>query len=188
MNYLEEVWKEVKSDYKNELINSERCLQAILYMNLRNIIGYNSQIFIEPKINIGEEEVIPDIIICRNKIMTDVIEIKYAPHWFPKLTDLEKLKRISQSYTGKECDLFLYGPNRTTDVKSEKWDEEHLVKYSVTEQTRFIFAAVGQKDTFNEIEKEMTSNNFFLLLGKMDKCSSKSYWSLINSSKEYRLR
>lgn len=65
---LNEVWKIVKDDYTNGLINSERCLQCSLYRAMRlnpDKTKSSAQIFIEPAIDLGGgKKIYPDMIVC----------------------------------------------------------------------------------------------------------------------------
>ncbi|MDD2714971.1 MAG: hypothetical protein PHW04_03635 [Candidatus Wallbacteria bacterium] len=135
---IKKAWQfDVKFDYENGLINSERCLQASLYRALR--LYFNEEkIFVEPQFY--AEGTIPDIIICSNKRIQVVFEIKFMPDTYPSFEeDLLKLCRLSESESPEKNSV------KELDPCTGKFSKKEDKKYSLcNETTKFIFAAIGQ--------------------------------------------
>jgi len=95
---LKTVWQKIGDDYKKGLINSERCLQSALYMRFRNNLISPDKIFVEPVIDYYENNMPkfkPDLVICKNKEFTALIEIKFSPNWEPNyINDMTKINKI----------------------------------------------------------------------------------------------
>lgn len=92
----------IAEDYANQRINSERSLQASLWAALRDRIGNNRRLFIEPSLSFiikGRRKILyPDIVICNTRQVIAVIELKYMPNSCPNLAkDLRSLSSISEN-------------------------------------------------------------------------------------------
>ena len=98
---LTNAWRDlIQKDYTRCRINSERSLQAAFWSRLNSCLPDHYQIFIEPMFRIatGTQKVYPDIVICRHRRVVGVIEIKYLPRTFPRVTkDLRTLNGIAES-------------------------------------------------------------------------------------------
>lgn len=179
---LPAIWKKVKEDYEKELINSERCLQAILYMYLRKTLSKDYKIYVEPDIgwHIKKEapdsykKVIPDIVVCRingnKRKIKCIIEIKYAPHINEiSLNDANKLDIIYNKYKNEECKIFIYGPDkRSTPDLPAKWNNEHLRSYQADKDTMFLFVLIAPEEKFNSdlIKQFLNKKNNYMLAAK----------------------
>lgn len=129
---LWEAWKQtIREDYDKQLINSENGLQACLMNHLKRSFEdfpKKRRIFIEPRVfNSGPQKRrwYPDLVICNEKEVIAVFELKYYPRGFVKWEkDLRKLNRISQlkselyvsntRYRGKPVDNHKYTFSPTT--------------------------------------------------------------------------
>lgn len=84
---LSKAWqKTIKSQYKEQLINSERGLQIYFCSALLGIFQKNNRtennkrrIFVEPRLSIGEDIRYPDLVVCDKKLIIGVVELKYLP-------------------------------------------------------------------------------------------------------------
>ena len=138
---LKQVWEEVGIDYNAGLINSESCLQAVLYKVLREHINDDSdrKVFVEPVLEYyesGSPKFKPDIIICDGKIITAIMELKYAPNWDPIIKrDLEKLNDLSNK---DKADKKYYAGRIP---RTGEWTKK---EFEVTPTTVFIIAVIGK--------------------------------------------
>ena len=79
---LRRAWVDcIENDYVNQVMNSERSLQASYWSAIKSILPANRYIFIEPTFKITKEgrKVTPDIIICSKTEVIAIIELKYLP-------------------------------------------------------------------------------------------------------------
>lgn len=94
MDYLEQlqsVWKAVRGHYSLGSCVSERGLQALLYAELR-LAFPEAKIIVEPQWRNAAGAYIPDIVIARDDLITDVFELKFTPHHYAKIgRDIQKL-------------------------------------------------------------------------------------------------
>ena len=116
---LKKVWEKVKRDYNQGLINSESCLQAALYMHIRQELK-TEKVFVEPVLEYNERgspRFIPDLVVCRNKKIKAIIELKFAPNWYPDVgNDIEKFGKIYES--DKRNNFFV-----TRDPATGEWEQ-----------------------------------------------------------------
>ncbi|MCX5849652.1 MAG: hypothetical protein NTW65_09400 [Deltaproteobacteria bacterium] len=175
---LKDVWeKNIKEDYKKELLSYEADLQASLYMHLREKLDENYRIYLEQKI--VPKKVKPDIILCNYKEKEGkidcILELKYAPHYKRiDLSDMGKLEKIRKyyKYRGGKCKIWIEGPNRTDKENDKyKWNDEHWIKHLIDEDTIFGFVLIAPETTFKDnaslinefLEKD---KNYLVLAGK----------------------
>lgn len=94
-------WEEcIQVDYENYHINSERSLQASYSAGLKNRLGRNRRLFIEPKLDIvdGRKRKVfyPDLVICNTRNVIGVVELKYQPRTRPRMAkDLQTLAALA---------------------------------------------------------------------------------------------
>ena len=140
---------EVGRDYNEGLINSERCLQAVLYKVLREkLSSHGFDIFVEPVIEYykegGQPKCIPDIFVCKGCEVVALCEIKFAPKRYPDLRgDVEKIRAI----------------DKESKEKNEKGGEKYYVRrdprtggwldpiFFISDRTSYIIAVVDRSDS-----------------------------------------
>ncbi len=96
---ITKAWKDCVEDYKLHRINSERSLQASLWSKLVTELSLDKYpIFIEPGLKIkGKGKVFPDIVVCDDKSVIGIIELKYQPRALPGWEkDIDTLNWIHQ--------------------------------------------------------------------------------------------
>jgi hypothetical protein len=169
---LQEVWDEVGRDYKDGLINSESCFQAVLYKVLREQItdASDTKVFVEPVIKYydsGSPQYKPDLVICQNKKILAIIELKFAPNWDPKIkADLDKLNLLANQ-DGIADKYYVSRKPRTGE-----WEDR---EYEITPSTVFIIAVIGKHTSksvnYNSIKPSIDgmnyANRFCLMSGKV---------------------
>ncbi len=125
-------WKlSIANDYCKQRINSERSLQASFWSYLNNLIPDDQRLFIEPKISVGSKRIYPDIVVCRKKLVTAIIELKYLPRAKPKFEkDIKTLAFISR--------------NRKRILVSNKrfTGETTITEYKLSTRILFVYACV----------------------------------------------
>lgn len=123
-NDLLTVWQHVERAFHEERINSERALQAILYLALTRVLSPDYLLLVEPSFPSAKalEGFIPDLVIL-NRVARTVdcfLELKCAPHWWYYERDVEhdlsKLQAYS-SLTGSLIEIDVFGPERILDSK-----------------------------------------------------------------------
>ena len=138
VSILNNLWKtNIKSDYMQGLINSERCLQSIIYYHLRNNLKVDNTVFIEPIFAIDKDIFRPDIIITNKKSIELIIEIKFVPHHYPEYeNDIYKLLKISTAAKDSPIDIDI-------DPLTGKYKNV----FRLTKETNYAFAVFGQHDS-----------------------------------------
>ncbi len=169
---LEQIWGEVGMDYKEGLINSESCLQAVLYKVLREHIRNvpYRKVYVEPVIEYyatGSPKYKPDIIICDDKKIIAIIELKFAPNWYPNIRDdLIKLKELSDELNMNNN----YYASRIPETGEWSYPE-----FKINHSTAFIVAVMGKYDSesvnFSNVKRLLDSNQlskrFSLMSGRI---------------------
>ncbi|CAB3795237.1 hypothetical protein LMG28614_04131 [Paraburkholderia ultramafica] len=162
-HHLADAWESViQSEYCTGHINSERSLQGHLFAELlqrmRNANKPSRQIFIEPRIDLGEERRIvrPDIVICNANSVICVVELKYAPR--------------GKAETEKDMrSIGAIAADQTIKISVERYLGPHIPskEYSISSTTLFAWAGVhkgsGQQ---SEVwtEDDRFANHYFLEL------------------------
>ena len=128
-----EVWDRVCHVYQLEHVVSERGLQAALYAELRDKLSGDVHIVVEPKWSgMGK---MPDLVMCTEKVITDVFELKFVPHYrAPWKEDVEKLL----SYVKKTSHRLPVRLNKETG----QWKE----RLPISPDCRLHFVAVSKRD------------------------------------------
>lgn len=82
MPNLVEVWNAVKQAYVDHRINSERCLQAIMYQHLLGHVDEDETVLVEPIVDVPDQgtTLTPDLVLRDHAEVTAFFEIKCAPH------------------------------------------------------------------------------------------------------------
>lgn len=136
----------VRKDYRNHLINSERCLQACLYKYLSQFLnGEDYKVFVEPKIDSGDKfnGKTPDIVVTKSRKITQVWEIKFRPQACPEaFFDLEKLDNLHKNWGVFQTPISLR--------LNGQWEEP---SYKLTETTEYIFIVFGREGLAVSYEK-----------------------------------
>jgi hypothetical protein len=91
---LADAWKRTLDEYWEARINSESTLQAVFFGHIRAVLP-ECAVFCEPTIqlrSLGTAN--PDILVVSGNMVIAAIELKFAPHHFPRFEDdLRKLRR-----------------------------------------------------------------------------------------------
>lgn len=133
--------------YQQQLINSERSLQAAMWHELRQQFKKQNastfKIYVEPRIRLPKKgrlearTVIPDLVICNERSVIAVIELKFSPKGAPgSRKDFATFSRMSLQH-----DL--------VKVQHTRWFGEQPVRrpYPLADSVLFVWAAVGKRTT-----------------------------------------
>ncbi len=135
---IEKVWRtEIKKAYKNQILCSERQLQAEFYCGLKPFSKKkNYRVWIEPVLVFGYKKkmiIKPDLIITKGRTVNAVIELKYRPYGLVDFkTDIEKMREL-QHYK-KSFPLL-------TDVRSGNYTKD---EFKVSNNLLCVYAAIAK--------------------------------------------
>lgn len=156
---LIQAWESsIETDYKRQLINSERSLQASIWSELKKIFGESPRrMFIEPGLVIvkdsahGRERTVrvPDLVICNSVEVIGVVEIKYQPRGKPNYAkDLKTLAWIAEN--GQEFAI-------ANDRFRGKAVDSH--KYKMSKSVVYVWAGVHRdSEVFLPVPENLKSN------------------------------
>lgn len=138
---LKEVWDAVKAEFKDGVINSERCMQAVMYHHLKvALAGSGSLVYVEPTMRLAGSDnkaYKPDLVVCSHGKVDMLIELKYNPNGYSEYRgDIEKLGRFADLTVRQSFDLIR--PYMATS---------HLGEYVVSEGTQLVFAVIAKFDS-----------------------------------------
>jgi hypothetical protein len=179
LDILRKAWEGVGPFYREERINSERCLQAVLYhLILSQNLTPEYKILVEPAFcqsKPDSSEFKPDLVICRNSGIKAIIEIKCHPHWWmdkSSLIDIDKLLYYSQAEKPVLLDIFgpqnVFDPYHRPELKYGK--QEFFIKLD----TYYCFAVLTKHNDWSNFDKiaaerpEVRNINFCYMAGIMD--------------------
>lgn len=113
---LNTAWAACVERYNQQEINSERSMQAALWLALNNSLADGHKIFIEPAIRLPEGRTIrPDLVICNPRHVVGVVEIKYLPRGRAAAAeDIQKLCDIAAASDVKVTHDRYKGPKTKT--------------------------------------------------------------------------
>ena len=99
---LKQAWSAtVQGPYRHQEINSERGLQVHFCATLLPLLSKRPRrLFIEPRVVVSSRDtsVFPDILICSERAVIAVVELKYTPRAKPSIDgDLSKLRAFGAS-------------------------------------------------------------------------------------------
>lgn len=133
---LEKSWREtIDGPYSKQQINSERGLQVHFCARLLvNIENDNWRILIEPKVKIDgrKNPIFPDILICSQRAVIAVVELKYTPRGKPSINnDLSKLRAFA-------------APETLIEVVNERFRGKRIspITYKLTKDALVCWAGV----------------------------------------------
>jgi len=134
---FQECWKNVKAQYQAGFCVSERGLQSDLVCALRQSFP-SRRVVVEPQWKSSDGKVcIPDLVMLNGDRITDIFELKYAPHWYVNFRgDIQKLS----DYRNDKNATFRVEINPGTGT----WKEG---RYGVFEDTIYHFVAVAKFDS-----------------------------------------
>jgi hypothetical protein len=134
--FLRDSWDEVVSLYMKGKINSERTLQAAYYSKLVDRLPEDYFLLCEPSIRLESIGlVIPDLVIVSGNEVKSAIELKFVPHDYPHVTDIQKLA----AYTAAR-DRFPMLLNPATGKFSEQ-------RFAFSPDCALVFGVIGQHDS-----------------------------------------
>ena len=91
MKQFTKIWLEVKTEYENGLVVSERSLQAVLFGKIRKAIP-STFVIAEPTWKLGDKLMYPDLVMVRkNLLITDIFELKFMKSYGEWQEDVDKL-------------------------------------------------------------------------------------------------
>jgi len=171
---LHEAWKTVEKFYWNKQINSEHCLQAVLYHAFRtSSLPETDTILVEPGFG---DKYVPDIVIRDDNKVKCIIEIKCSPHYKVPgsrlyKNDLEKLIDYSKK---EKVGLDMFGPGLVYNEEDKPWNGRE--EFEITPDTWYVFAVLTPHDnsaaSLEKIEKDVVGirdlPHFCLLVGAMN--------------------
>ena len=152
------VWNAVRTKYDSGYIVYERGLQAALHTALCEMFEFlpESGIVVEPH----WDNQIPDMVIVQSREITDIFELKFAPHWWPQFqADTDKLL----AYKGSQ--------HVTLDPSTGEWDEPSPIRTDC----RLHFVVVGQHNAA-AVDPRNLPDRIFLWYGRID--GDKSKWGV----------
>lgn len=134
---FEKAWEACISEYRKGCVNSECTLQALMYSELRNSLPGHYVVFCEPRIVRSDlNAVYPDIVVISSNEIVAVVELKFAPHHFPKFrTDIAKMASLAREVKAQ---------NILLDIKTGKFQDK---VHSFAKPCFFVYAAIGNKQS-----------------------------------------
>ena len=163
MATFRQVWAHVREVYESRFCVYERGLQAALYCELRRAFP-NRGIVVEPQWhNQGPDKIIPDMVIVTGNEISDIFELKFAPHWMPDDVQNEIQKLLS--YQGCE--------NVTLDPLTGQWDQ----RLPIRPNCRRHFVAVSNLNLW-AIPPEEISDQVILWYGRVSEAPEPHHWGV----------
>ena len=104
MDLFTEIWSQVKTEYENGLVVSERNLQAVLFGKIRKAMP-STFVIAEPTWKLDGKRRSPDLVIVRNNFITDIFELKFMTSYDAWRKDVKKL--IDYVETNNRYPVFL---------------------------------------------------------------------------------
>jgi hypothetical protein len=143
-NIIEAWYRCVKNDYSRQRINSERSLQASFGFYLNKLLPPDQRLFIEPRVAVthraGIKKLHPDIVVCRKRLVTAIVELKYLPKTRPNYKkDIESLAFIS-----KYRDKIFISNSRYRGPETGEGE------YKLSKRILFVYACVHKDMRFDE--------------------------------------
>ena len=127
------VWAAVRHHYLTGSCVSERGLQTFLCWELMKEFP-ESRVVVEPDWKGHDRHYIPDVVMIEGGLISDVFEIKFVPHSYPKYkNDIEKL--VAYRDWQRTFPVAI-------DPATGKWEEPCTISKSL----RIHFAVVGKHD------------------------------------------
>ena len=140
------VWNRVREIYDAGYCLSERGLQAALYTELKWEFP-KTGIVVEPHWNIT----IPDVVIVSSDEITDIFELKFVPHSYPKFNaDIRKLRE----YKGLQ--------HTKLNPVNGRWEEPLPIR----SDCRLHFVVVGNSES-EAVRHENIPDRLFLWFGRI---------------------
>lgn len=143
--------------YQQQLINSERSLQAAMWHELRQQFkranSSTFKIYVEPRILLSEKgrlqarTVIPDLVICNDRAVIAVIELKFSPRGAPSSRkDFATFTRMAKQHD-------------QVTVQHTRWFGEKPVRkpHPLADSVLFVWAAVGKRTSRAGSQPELRS-------------------------------
>jgi len=164
-NDLKSVWNKVERFFNEERINSERALQAIMYLHLAQLLSPEHVIFVESGFpsNPSLSNYVPDLIVVNRiaKTIECVIEIKCMPHWWltsKKIEhDMNKLATIAALHKEEDIKLDVFGPKRVLQ-KDGSWKPERP-QYKLKINTIFALAVIARSES-ESVDRSKLTHSF----------------------------
>jgi len=149
--------------YEQQLVNSERSLQAVMWHELRQQFIENKKstykIFIEPRLvlpgsrSLPDAVRIPDLVVCNKDRVIAVIELKFKPRGRPGST--------------KDINTFsLLANTQGLEVANTRWegDRRSVGCYPIEESALFVWAAIGKSTGAGGVDDESVKSRYLRLV------------------------
>lgn len=149
LHALKTAWKATTKQYANRRINSERCLQAYLFLYLNRCLPEDYKVYVEATIRIptGDAEsaykrIAVDTLICRQDTIYAAIEIKFSPKAQSKLAGIRKdLQSLSAIKNWRDR-----GKRVKIEMPRYRSDSDELMTLAIHPSNKLVFAAFGKRE------------------------------------------
>lgn len=101
MKAYNRVWARVRETYESGYILYERGLQAAMYEALRKEFP-ERRFVVEPHWGEQEHRTIPDMVIVSRREISDILELKFTPHYRLPLAEVENAIANLLEYEGEQ--------------------------------------------------------------------------------------
>jgi hypothetical protein len=143
---VKRVWQLAMNEfYATERVNSERCLQAVLYhLFTTSGLGPDETVLVEPASDLPG---VPDLVIRDDTQIKCIIEIKCTPHEPKSPATIKKDLRNLVSYSrqaGRRVRLDIFGP-RYHWKRGRGWTPP-MPSFLLSERACYVFAILARHD------------------------------------------
>lgn len=136
---LKDVWTRVEKEYGKGVINSERCMQAVMYHELKVALP-ESLIYVEPTMRLVRHDgrtYKPDLVVCSQGKIDIILELKFKPGGYSEYKgDIEKFRKFGDLEICQSFDLIR--PYMTAS---------HFGEYAIDATTHFAYAVIAKFDS-----------------------------------------
>ena len=157
---IKKAWRATIKRYSEHRINSERCLQAYLFLHLIRCLPTEYKIYVEATIRIPRDEdkasykrIAIDTLICKDQTIYAAIEIKFSPKGQSRRIgvrkDLQSLSAIKNRRNSAD--------RVKVEMPRYRNNDEELMSLAVHPTNKLVFAAFGKKEG-----KRLNKTDFWL--------------------------
>ena len=134
LEQFRKIWLRVKAEYFRNFVITEATLQAVIYCELSNEFPGIS-VIAEPRWETDAGIKKPDLVIIENGNITDILELKFAPSWYPNYEDdITKLN------------LYVENINEPRPARLNPNNEDWYDHLPVIDDCRLHFVVIAQHD------------------------------------------
>ena len=146
---IKKAWRATIKRYSEHRINSERCLQAYLFLHLIRCLPTEYKIYVEATIRIPRDEdkasykrIAIDTLICKDQTIYAAIEIKFSPNGQSRRIgvrkDLQSLSAIKNRRNSAD--------RVKVEMPRYRNSDDELLSLAVHPSNKLVFAAFGKKE------------------------------------------